>query len=101
VDCLTLWLSNLLVEGMAEGAIGERVEALAAVLARRRFHAVVVTNEVGMGVVPETPLGRLFRDVTGRAHQRLVRDADEIYLAAMGLVLRVHPGPVERAKEWE
>jgi adenosylcobinamide kinase/adenosylcobinamide-phosphate guanylyltransferase len=99
VDCLTLWLSNLLLAGMAEGAIGERVEALAEVLARRRFHALVVTNEVGMGVVPETPLGRLFRDVTGRAHQRLVRDADEIYLAAMGLVLRVHPGPVERAGE--
>jgi adenosylcobinamide kinase/adenosylcobinamide-phosphate guanylyltransferase len=51
-------------------------------------------------VVPETPLGRTFRDLTGRAHQRLVRGADEIYLAAMGLVLRVHPGPVERAPEW-
>jgi adenosylcobinamide kinase/adenosylcobinamide-phosphate guanylyltransferase len=100
VDCLTLWLSNLLVAAMPAAAIEDRVEALAAVLARRRFHALVVSNEVGMGVVPETALGRAFRDLTGRAHQRLVRGADEIYLAAMGLVLRVHPGPVERAPEW-
>lgn len=99
VDCLTLWLSNLLVAGIAPADIEGRIEALAAVLARRRFHAVLVTNEVGMGVVPETPLGRIFRDLTGRAHQRVARDADEIYLAALGLVLRVHPAPVERALE--
>jgi len=99
VDCLTLWLSNLLVAGHPQGAIDERIEALVAVLARRRFHALVVTNEVGMGVVPESPLGRAFRDLTGRAHQRLAAVADEIYLAALGLVLRVHPGPVERAPE--
>lgn len=97
IDCLTLWLSNLLMAGVAD--VDERVEALAAVLARRRFHALVVSNEVGMGVVPETPLGRAFRDVTGRAHQRLASTADEIYLAAMGMVLRVHPGPVERAQQ--
>ena len=85
---------------MAPAAIEERVEALAAVLARRRFHALVVSNEVGLGLVPETPLGRAFRDLAGWAHQRLARAADEIYLAAMGIVLRVHPAPVERAPEW-
>jgi adenosylcobinamide kinase/adenosylcobinamide-phosphate guanylyltransferase len=96
VDCLTLWLSNLLVADVPEAAIHDQIEALAAVLARRRLHAVVVTNEVGMGLVPETPLGRAFRDITGRAHQRLARTADEIFLAALGLMLRVHPAPVER-----
>ena len=99
VDCLTLWLSNLLVAGTAPAAIHERVEALAAVLARRRFHTLLVTNEVGMGLVPETPLGRAFRDLTGWAHQRLVRAADEIYFAALGMILRIHPGPVERYLE--
>jgi adenosylcobinamide kinase / adenosylcobinamide-phosphate guanylyltransferase len=98
VDCLTLWLSNLLVAELPGPEIAARLEALEAALARRRFHAVVVTNEVGMGLVPETPLGRAFRDLTGRAHQRLARTADEIYLAAMGIILRVHPGPVERAQ---
>jgi adenosylcobinamide kinase/adenosylcobinamide-phosphate guanylyltransferase len=98
VDCLTLWLSNLLVAGLAPGPIQEQVEALAEVLAARRFGAVLVTNEVGMGIVPETPLGRAFRDLTGFAHQRLARMADEIYLAAVGVVLRVHPAPVERVQ---
>jgi adenosylcobinamide kinase/adenosylcobinamide-phosphate guanylyltransferase len=98
VDCLTLWLSNLLLAGMSPGAIHEEVEALATVLAGRRFGALLVTNEVGMGIVPETPLGRAFRDLAGFAHQRLARLADEIYLAAMGVVLRVHPAPVERVQ---
>jgi adenosylcobinamide kinase/adenosylcobinamide-phosphate guanylyltransferase len=98
VDCLTLWLSNLLVAGTPPGAIHEQVEALAGVLAARRFGALLVTNEVGMGIVPETPLGRAFRDLTGFAHQRLALLADEIYLAAIGVVLRVHPAPVERVQ---
>jgi adenosylcobinamide kinase / adenosylcobinamide-phosphate guanylyltransferase len=94
VDCLTLWLSNLLVRGAtAEEALG-RVDELRAAVGRRRAALVLVTNEVGMGLVPETPLGRVFRDLTGVAHQRLARDADEIDVAVMGLMLRLRPGPV-------
>jgi adenosylcobinamide kinase/adenosylcobinamide-phosphate guanylyltransferase len=99
IDCLTLWLSNLLVADLPALTIHAQVDALTTVLARRRFHALLVSNEVGMGIVPETPLGRAFRDLAGWAHQRLARAADEIYLAAMGMVLRVHPGPVERIVE--
>jgi adenosylcobinamide kinase / adenosylcobinamide-phosphate guanylyltransferase len=93
VDCLTLWLSNLLVRGATADEALVRVEALRAAIARRRAPVVLVTNEVGMGLVPETPLGRLFRDVAGLAHQRLARDADEVHFAVLGLVLRVRPGP--------
>jgi adenosylcobinamide kinase/adenosylcobinamide-phosphate guanylyltransferase len=95
VDCLTLWISNLLVRGMSPEGLAERVSELVRVLQARRAHVVVVTNEVGMGLVPETPLGRAFRDATGLAHQRLAAIADEVYVAVMGLVLRVAPGPVE------
>lgn len=94
VDCLTLWLSNLVCRGDSEATIAGRVDALAAALARRRFHAIVVTNEVGLGIVPEAPLGRLFRDVAGRAHQRLAAQADEIHLAILGTVLRLRPEPL-------
>jgi adenosylcobinamide kinase/adenosylcobinamide-phosphate guanylyltransferase len=94
VDCLTLWLSNLVCRGDSEGQIVERVDALVAALAQRRYHALVVTNEVGLGIVPETPLGRLFRDVTGRAHQRLSAIADEIHLAILGTILRLRPEPL-------
>jgi adenosylcobinamide kinase/adenosylcobinamide-phosphate guanylyltransferase len=99
IDCLTMWLSNLLLDGLSTPAIKEQVEALAGELGRRRFHALLVSNEVGMGIVPETPLGRAFRDVAGWAHQRLARAADEVYVAVMGMILRVHPGPVERCQE--
>ena len=94
VDCLTLWLSNLIVGGASEAQVAVRIEALIAVLRARRFHTLIVTNEVGMGIVPETPLGRLFRDLAGRAHQRLADVADEIHLAILGTILRLRPPPL-------
>jgi adenosylcobinamide kinase/adenosylcobinamide-phosphate guanylyltransferase len=48
-----------------------------------------------MGLHPETPLGRTFRDLAGRTHQRLAAAADEVHLAVLGLLLRLKPGPVE------
>jgi adenosylcobinamide kinase/adenosylcobinamide-phosphate guanylyltransferase len=95
VDCLTLWLSNLLLDGLPPDVIEARVGELARTLASAPCHVVLVTNEVGMGLHPETALGRTFRDLAGRAHQRLAAVADEIYLAVLGLILRLKPGPVE------
>ena len=95
VDCLTLWVSNLLVRGLAPGDVGAAFDRLEAALARRRAHVILVTNEVGMGLVPDTPLGRVFRDAIGDLHQRLAARADEVYGAMMGIVLRLRPGPVE------
>jgi len=95
VDCLTIWISNLLVAGAPADAVEERVGALLAVLARRRSHVVIVSNEVGMGLVPETPLGRAFRDAAGWLHQRMARRADEVYAALLGMIVRLRPGPVE------
>lgn len=95
IDCLTLWLSNLLMRELATEQILARADALVAELARRRFHAIVVTNEVGMGIVPETPLGRAFRDLAGMIHQRVAREADEIDVAILGTVLRLKPAPIQ------
>ncbi len=95
VDCVTLWLSNLLHAGHGEAAVLDEVARLSDLLRRRRFDAILVTNEVGMGVVPEHPLGRAFRDLAGRTHQILARAADEVVFGAMGLVLRLKPAPVE------
>jgi adenosylcobinamide kinase/adenosylcobinamide-phosphate guanylyltransferase len=93
LDCLTLWLANLLLAGEGPDAVRRRVEDLAEVLDRRPAHAVVVTSEVGLGLVPETPLGRTFRDVTGLAHQRLAGLADEVYFGVLGVLLRLKPAP--------
>lgn len=94
LDCLTLWISNLLLRGDLEPSILEQVDRLAAVLLRKTFHTILVTNEVGMGVVPDSALGRAFRDACGRAHQALARSADEIYFGAMGTLIRLRPEPL-------
>jgi adenosylcobinamide kinase / adenosylcobinamide-phosphate guanylyltransferase len=99
LDCLTLWLSNLLVQGQDEQAIVRRVDELTNVLASRRMHAVIVTNEVGLGLVPETPLGRVFRDLSGLASQRFAEVADEVYFGVLGVMLRLKPAPVIPAGE--
>jgi len=97
IDCLTLWLSNLLVRDVPRDDVLALTDDLIATLAQCTCHVVVVTNEVGMGVVPPSPLGRAFRDVAGTAHQRLARIAGEIHLAALGVVIRLRPGPIEVA----
>ena len=55
---------------------------------------LLVTNEVGLGVVPDNALARRFRDLTGLCHQRLAARADEVYLGAMGMLLRLRPSPI-------
>jgi adenosylcobinamide kinase / adenosylcobinamide-phosphate guanylyltransferase len=95
VDCLTLWLSNLLIDGVAADAAERRVDELAKALGRVPCHVILVTNEVGMGLHPDTPLGRTFRDLAGRAHQKLSAVSDEVHFAALGLLVRLKPTPLE------
>ncbi|HEY2515340.1 MAG TPA: bifunctional adenosylcobinamide kinase/adenosylcobinamide-phosphate guanylyltransferase [Polyangiaceae bacterium] len=97
VDCLTLWLSNRLLADERPSAHDAAIEELALALRGAPCPVIVVTNEVGMGIVPEHRLARTFRDLAGRAHQRLAREADELYAAMMGVVLRLRPAPVEIA----
>jgi adenosylcobinamide kinase / adenosylcobinamide-phosphate guanylyltransferase len=95
VDCLTLWLSNLLLEGLEREAIRLRVDELGRTLQESPAHVVLVSNEVGLGIVPESKLGRTFRDLSGEAHQTLGHQAHELYFAMMGQLVRLRPGPLE------
>lgn len=97
LDCLTFWISNLLCRGLTEDEALARVRSWEERVREVPYHLVVVTNEVGLGLVPETPLGRAFRDVAGRAHQLLAARANEIYFGVMGQILRLKPAPVEIA----
>lgn len=92
LDCITLWLSNLLGAGADD--IQARVAALIAAIQAAPFDTVVVSNEVGLGIVPMNALARRFRDETGWAHQALSAAADEVYFGALGMMLRLKPGPV-------
>jgi adenosylcobinamide kinase / adenosylcobinamide-phosphate guanylyltransferase len=89
IDCLTLWLSNLILAG-------RQPDAEAAVLCNALREAagpvVLVSNEVGMGLVPETPLGRRFRDAAGRLNQEVAALADRVVFVAAGLPLVLKGG---------
>ena len=84
VDCLTLWLSNLMLGGFALEA---EFSDLRSALRDATGPVVLVANEVGMGLVPETPLGRRFRDTAGRLNQEMAALADRVVFVAAGLPL--------------
>jgi adenosylcobinamide kinase/adenosylcobinamide-phosphate guanylyltransferase len=89
VDCLTLWLSNLMG---ADCDIEAETAALAAALRAADGPVVLVANEVGLGLVPETPLGRRFRDAAGRLNQEIAALADRVVFVAAGLPLVLKGG---------
>ena len=94
LDCLTLLLSNYLAAPDADpdqagAAALSEVDALLAAAREVPATTVIVSNEVGMGLVPEYPLGRAFRDVAGWANQRVAAAADEVLFVAAGLPLRL------------
>jgi adenosylcobinamide kinase/adenosylcobinamide-phosphate guanylyltransferase len=90
LDCLTLWLSNLLAgQGLSVDGTAARVEDLAGAVAAGPCPVVIVSNEVGLGIVPDNKLARDFRDAAGLAHQRLARGAEEVLLVTAGLVQKL------------
>lgn len=99
VDCLTHWFSNLLLRKLSLDEILRQVDEVVAVLQKRHFNALLVTNEVGMSVHPPTPLGRAFVEICGFAHQRFARAADEVHLAVLGTTLCIKPAAQPRAAE--
>jgi adenosylcobinamide kinase / adenosylcobinamide-phosphate guanylyltransferase len=86
VDCLTLWLSNLV---HAERDWEREVSELAVVLPRLRSPVVLVTNEVGLGIVPDNALARSFRDAAGIMNQTIAAVADEVEFVVAGLPMKL------------
>jgi len=88
VDCLTIFAANLLeAEGAASEAVERRIEELCEALQAARCAVVLVSNEVGSGVVPAYPLGRRYRDLLGEINQRVAGIADDVVLMVAGLPL--------------
>jgi adenosylcobinamide kinase / adenosylcobinamide-phosphate guanylyltransferase len=99
VDCVTLLAANLLLDGAPHGGevdaitgearLERAIDALLALYERSKFTLIAVSNEVGMGVVPAYPLGRVYRDILGRANARLARTADATLLMIAGMPVEV------------
>ena len=89
LDCLTMYVSARLVRGETDRAIERHVQALCEAIRRCACPVIVVTNEVGAGVVPASALGRRFRDVTGIANQITAGLADDVYLLVAGIPIKL------------
>jgi adenosylcobinamide kinase/adenosylcobinamide-phosphate guanylyltransferase len=99
IDCLTLWVSNVLLslseaadaEAIVDARARELLDVLRSFVAAHDGTAIIVTNEVGLGVVPATSLGRRYRDALGRANQLVAAAADDVVLMVAGLSLPLKP----------
>jgi adenosylcobinamide kinase / adenosylcobinamide-phosphate guanylyltransferase len=102
IDCVTLLVSNIFwrfdekeFENIAESVIEQQVlseiKELQNCLANVEASFIIISNEVGLGIVPENRMGRLYRDLLGKANQKLAQSADEVYFMIAGIPLRVKP----------
>jgi adenosylcobinamide kinase/adenosylcobinamide-phosphate guanylyltransferase len=98
VDCLTLWITNLL---MAEEDVSQHVSELGATLVQLKTAKIVlVSNEVGLGIVPDNAMARTFRDLAGAAHQRLAEICDDVYFVAAGLPMTLKGQQPGQEESW-
>jgi adenosylcobinamide kinase / adenosylcobinamide-phosphate guanylyltransferase len=91
VDCLTLWLSNMMAANMDDNGIQTRLDQTVLALSRARCPVFLVTNEVGYGIVPDNRLARRFRDLAGQVNQLMAKAADRVVLTVAGIAMPVKP----------
>jgi adenosylcobinamide kinase/adenosylcobinamide-phosphate guanylyltransferase len=89
LDCLTLWLSNVIAHEDGENAVSSRSDELVGAIKSFEGSCIVVSNEVGLGIVPDNPLARIFRDFAGILNQRMARVADDVYFMAAGIPVKI------------
>ena len=92
LDCITLWLSNMIhkfgIEGAEDRILGD-IRTLLKTVKTSKFTLILVSNELGLGIVPKNRLGREFRDIAGKCNQLIARMADEVYFMISGIELKI------------
>ncbi|WP_446008865.1 bifunctional adenosylcobinamide kinase/adenosylcobinamide-phosphate guanylyltransferase [Candidatus Electrothrix sp.] len=95
IDCLTLWINNLMYQAeqkekeISEDQITALAEELARAVRQHQGQVFLVTNEVGLGIVPDNPLVRRYRDLVGRCNQVIAAFADQVFLVSCGIPMRI------------
>jgi adenosylcobinamide kinase/adenosylcobinamide-phosphate guanylyltransferase len=89
LDCLTLWLSNIIAHTGDGDVISAHAEELIAAIRSFNGTLLIVSNEVGLGIVPDNPLARQFRDHAGLLNQKVAQVADEVYFTASGIPIKI------------
>lgn len=102
LDCITIMITNILFEEIedfynikecelekAEEKVSIEVDKLISIIKNQNIEIVMVTNEIGMGIVPENHISRVFRDIAGRINQKIAKDADEVYLCVSGIPIKI------------
>lgn len=92
IDCLTLWVSNFLLEGFNQNFIEKEADKLLNVLSGIKSKSIIVSNEVGLGIVPENKLARDFRDIAGRINQMVAYESNEVLSMISGIPLKIKGG---------
>lgn len=92
LDCVTLWLANLMEKDLTDAEILKEVSWLSAAIKEAKGSVIIVSNEVGHSLVSDNPLGRRFIDLSGRANQLLARASDEVYFITAGLGTKLKGG---------
>jgi adenosylcobinamide kinase/adenosylcobinamide-phosphate guanylyltransferase len=85
LDCITLWLSNLLMRRKDDAEIVEEISRFIDTIKEKQTSLILVSNEVGLGIVPEDPLGRRFRDLSGMANQKIAEAVNKVILMVSGI----------------
>jgi len=89
IDCLGLWISNLLAENLTDKEIEKKINSLAQFISRFKANIILVSNEVGSGIVPDNLLARRFRDLLGLANQIMAKIAGEVIFMQSGIPLTI------------
>jgi len=99
IDCLTLLISNLILGGHKEADILRKIGAMLTHLKKKKAKVIMVSNEVGLGLVPANKLGRDFRDVAGKVNQIIAKEADEVFFVVSGIPLKLNEERKRRCKD--
>jgi adenosylcobinamide kinase/adenosylcobinamide-phosphate guanylyltransferase len=89
IDCITLWVSNLFFHNFNEKEILKIVNGLISIIKRKGLSVIIVSNEVGWGIVPNNKIARNFRDIMGIIHQKISESSNEIYLLVSGIPIKL------------